>query len=110
MTRALPTAAPLFAALGDETRLRILARLSSEGPMSIARLTAEAGTDVSRQAVTKHLRTLRDAGLVEESRHGRETIWTLEPRRLDDAHRYLDRIGAQWEGALARLKAFVERE
>jgi len=108
MTTHRPAA--LFAALGDDTRLRLVARLSREGPMSITRLTAEAGANVSRQAVTKHLRTLRDAGLVEESRHGRESIWKLEPRRLDDAHGYLDSIATQWEKALLRLKTFVERD
>jgi DNA-binding transcriptional ArsR family regulator len=63
---------------------------------------------VSRQAITKHLRVLADAGLVRSTRRGREQVWDLEPRRLADAHAYLDRISAQWDAALARLKAFVE--
>jgi DNA-binding transcriptional ArsR family regulator len=100
-------AAPLFAALGDETRLRLLVRLSSGGPGSIARLRARS--PVSRQAITKHLEVLSEAGLVRSSRRGRERIWELEPKRLADAHEYLDRISQQWDDALDRLKEFVER-
>jgi DNA-binding transcriptional ArsR family regulator len=99
-------AAPLFAALGDETRLRLLVRLSSGGPGSIAHLSAKA--DVSRQAITKHLEVLTEAGLVRSFRRGRERIWELEPKRLADAHAYLDRISAQWDDALERLQRFVE--
>ena len=99
-------AAPLFAALGDETRLRLLGRLSSGGPGSIAQLSAKAG--VSRQAITKHLEVLSGAGLVLSSRAGRERIWELEPQRLADAHRYLDTISQQWDEALSRLKVLVE--
>jgi DNA-binding transcriptional ArsR family regulator len=99
-------AAPLFAALGDETRFRVLVRLSSGGPASIASLRAKS--PVSRQAITKHLAVLSEAGLVRSSRRGRERIWELEPRRLADAHAYLDRISRQWDDALDRLKKFVE--
>lgn len=102
----LRDAAPLFSALGDETRLRLLARLSSGGPRSIARLAARS--PVSRQAVTKHLEVLSRAGLVRSSRRGRERIWELRPGRLADAHAYLDRISREWDQALGRLKAFVE--
>ena len=70
-------AAPVFAALGDETRLRLVARLSSEGPLSIAQLTR--GGQVTRQAVTKHLHVLADAGVARSRRRGRERIWELEP-------------------------------
>lgn len=101
-------AAPVFAALGDETRLGLVARLGSEGPLSIARLTDRAG--VSRQAITKHLCALSDAGLVKSRRRGRERIWQLDPRRLGEARGYLDRISAQWDAALDRLRRFVERE
>ncbi|MHC5212390.1 MAG: ArsR/SmtB family transcription factor [Planctomycetota bacterium] len=101
-------AAPLFAALGDPTRLALVVRLSSGGPESIAGLSESA--DVSRQAVTKHLHVLSDAGLARSFRRGRQQIWELEPDRLADAHDYLDRIDAQWDDALARLKAFVERD
>jgi len=83
-------AAPLFAALGDETRLGLVARLSSDGPGSITRLAA--GSDVSRQAITKHLEVLSAAGLVRSRRRGRERIWELEPARLDDVHDYLELI------------------
>lgn len=105
-TAALVASATLFAALGDETRLRLVARLCEGGPMSIAKLTE--GADVTRQAVSKHLRLMEDAGLVRVSREGRETVWQLEPRRLDDAHRTLDVISRQWDEALERLKHFVE--
>ena len=99
-------AAPLFAALGDETRLRLIVRLSSGGPGSITHLQEKS--DVSRQAITKHLRVLADAGLVRSTRRGREQIWDLEPRRLVEAHAYLDRISKQWDDALERLRKFVE--
>ncbi len=99
-------AAPLFAALGDETRLRLIIRLSSGGPGSITQLSAKS--PVSRQAITKHLRVLADAGLVRSTRRGREQVWDLEPRRLADAHEYLDRISQQWDAALDRLRSFVE--
>jgi DNA-binding transcriptional ArsR family regulator len=100
-------AVPLFAALGDETRFLLLARLSRGGPGSIALLCAES--TVTRQAITKHLEVLSDAGLVRSVRRGRERIWELEPARLADAHQHLDRISRQWGDALARLKSFVER-
>jgi DNA-binding transcriptional ArsR family regulator len=96
----------LFAALGDETRLRLVARLSSEGPQSITRLTA--GSRVTRQAIAKHLRVMEHARLVHCSRRGRESVWELDRQRLADARRYLDEISAHWDGALSRLKAFVE--
>jgi len=99
-------AAPIFAALGDETRLAIVARLSAGGPMSIVRLTIGAG--VTRQAVTKHLQVLMLAGLVRRHRVGRATRWELEPERLQAARRSLDAISAQWDDALGRLKTFVE--
>ena len=104
--RSLNEAAPVFAALGDATRLAVVARLCTDGPLSISRLSESVA--VSRQAVTKHLETLADAGLVRDARHGRERIWELEPRRLEIARRELDRISAQWDAAIGRLKAFVE--
>jgi DNA-binding transcriptional ArsR family regulator len=99
-------AAPLFAALGDETRLRLVARLSAEGPGSIARLSERSG--VTRQAITKHLRVLEGAGLARSARRGRERVWSLEPRRLDDAHAFLDAVSRRWDDALERLRALVE--
>ena len=102
----LTAAAPVFAALGDPTRLRVVARLCVEGPLSITRLSE--GAKVTRQAITKHLYALSDAGLVRNCRHGRERIWELEPGRLEIAYRYLDRISEQWDAAVGRLKAYVE--
>lgn len=99
-------AVPIFAALGDATRLGLLGRLSSEGPLSITRLSD--GTGVTRQAVTRHLHALGDAGLVRNARRGRERVWELEVKRLEVAKRYLDDIAAQWDAAADRLKAFVE--
>jgi DNA-binding transcriptional ArsR family regulator len=104
----LAKAAPLFAALGDETRLGIVTRLCAEGPLSISRLTAGGG--VTRQAVTKHLHVLAEAGLAHSSQVGRERIWELEPRPMLTARECLDRISAQWDEALARLRRFVEDE
>jgi DNA-binding transcriptional ArsR family regulator len=102
----LRTRASVFAALGDETRLSVLGRLAKGEPQSIARLTA--GTRLTRQAVTKHLRVLEGAGVVRSVRVGRESRFTLEPRPLDEARAYLDVVSRQWDDALARLKAFVE--
>jgi DNA-binding transcriptional ArsR family regulator len=99
-------AAPVFAALGDPTRLRLVARLSVDGPLSITRLSEGAG--VTRQAITKHLEALADAGLVQHNWRGRERIWELEPRRLEMARRWLDRISDQWDAAIGRLRAFVD--
>jgi DNA-binding transcriptional ArsR family regulator len=98
--------APIFAALGDGTRLRLVSRLCAGGPMSIARLTA--GTRVTRQAVTKHLQVLAGAGLVRGRRHGRQSLWELEPRQLEAARRYLDLISKRWDDTLGRLKAALE--
>jgi DNA-binding transcriptional ArsR family regulator len=98
--------ATIFAALGDETRLRIVARLSTSGPMSIAHLTRDAS--ITRQAVTKHLHVLAHAGLARSSRLGRESVWELQPAPLEAARRCLDGISAQWDTALDRLKLFVE--
>jgi DNA-binding transcriptional ArsR family regulator len=98
--------AALFAALGDPTRLGLVARLSSGGPLSIARLTE--GTDVTRQAVTKHLHVLRGAGLVRSTRAGRESLWELETRRLEIARKYLETVSKRWDEALDRLRLHVE--
>ena len=102
----LGQAAPIFAALGEQTRLRLVEKLCTEGPLSITRLSE--GTGVTRQAITKHLQMLADAGLVHDNWSGRERIWELETRRLEKASRCLDQISAQWDAALGRLKAFVE--
>src|SRR2546423_13514764 len=100
------SAAPLFAALGDATRLRLLGRLSADGPLSIRRLSE--GTGVTRQAITRHLEALGRVGLVRDARRGRERVFSLDAKRLEIARQYLDRVAAQWDAAAARLKAFVE--
>jgi DNA-binding transcriptional ArsR family regulator len=100
--------APIFAALGDETRLRLVSRLCSGGPASIARLTA--GFPITRQAITKHLRVMEAAGLVRCTPHGREVVWELQQQRLAAARRHLEMISAEWDATLGRLKAFVEAD
>ena len=102
----LARVAPVFTALGDPTRLALVTRLSAEGPLSIARLTG--GTSVTRQAVSKHLDVLAGAGLVRGVRRGRERIWELDLRRLDQTRRYLDHVSKRWDEALDRLRRFVE--
>jgi DNA-binding transcriptional ArsR family regulator len=98
--------AHVFAALGDPTRLKLVAVLCAGGAFSIAQLTAN--TDISRQGVTKHLHVLAQAGVVRDVKLGRERLWQLEPAQIDEAKRALDAIGRQWEQALGRLKAFAE--
>jgi DNA-binding transcriptional ArsR family regulator len=105
-TAQVRDAAPLFAALGDETRLKLFLRLAEAGPESISRLSARA--PVTRQAVKKHLDVLSRAGLVRGDRRGREHIWQIDPQRIEEARLYLDRISRQWDDALLRLKRFVE--
>jgi len=105
--RSSSSAAPVFAALGDETRLRLVARLCSDGPSSIANLTQ--GAAISRQAITKHLRVMQNAGLVRSTRRGRESCWELDRRRLDEVRRNLDMISKQWDDTLGRLRKFVEK-
>lgn len=102
----LQGAAPLFAALGDATRLGLLACLCASGPLTVTHLSGQF--DVSRQAITKHLEVLSEAGLVKSLRKGRERIWTFEPKRLEDVHQYLERLSQQWDVALERLKVLVE--
>jgi DNA-binding transcriptional ArsR family regulator len=106
LNRELRGSAPVFAALGDETRLLLMARLSRGEPLSISRLAE--GTSLTRQAVTKHLHVLEEVRLVQGSRRGREQIWQMNPGRLDHARRCLETIGRQWERALDRLKEAVE--
>jgi DNA-binding transcriptional ArsR family regulator len=103
---ALKTRATVFAALGDETRLSVLNRLCNGVPQSISRLTA--GTNLSRQAVTKHLRVLANAGMVRSVRVGRESLFELEPQPIEELRDYLDQVSKQWDDALARLKSHVE--
>lgn len=96
----------MFAALGDPTRLQLVAQLCSGGPESITTLCLQAS--VSRQAVTKHLMVLWRAGLTRSRRRGRERIWQLEPGRFAVVREYLEQVGRQWDTALERLKTFVE--
>jgi DNA-binding transcriptional ArsR family regulator len=103
---AAKRSAPIFAALGDETRLRLVTQLSNGEPLSIARLTGSA--KVTRQAITKHLHVLEGAGLVRGVRQGREQLWQLTPSKFDEARRCLEQISEQWDKALERLRKFVE--
>lgn len=98
--------APIFSALGDETRLLLLARLSRGRPHSISQLTE--GSRLTRQAITKHLRILEGAGIVHSVRRGRETQFELDPLPIEEIKGYLDLVSEQWDYALARLKSFVE--
>jgi DNA-binding transcriptional ArsR family regulator len=106
VVRSSEALAHVFAALGDPTRLKLVAMLCAGGAFSIAQLTAD--TDISRQGVTKHLQVLAEAGLVRDVKLGRQRLWQLEPAQIDEAKRTLEVIGRQWELALARLKAFAE--
>ena len=107
-TAGVARASPIFAALGDETRLAVVARLCARGPQSITGLAE--GSNVTRQAITKHLNVLAGAGLVRDVRRGRERIWRLDTKRLEDASLWLERITERWDEALGRLKAFVEEK
>ena len=104
----LEESAPIFEALGDATRLKLVARLCDAGPMSIARLTS--GTAMTRQGVTKHLRVLARAGIVRDARRGRERIWDIDARRLAIARRFLEQASQRWDEALGRLRALVEED
>lgn len=99
-------AAPVFAALGDTTRLELVSRLSDGEPRSIVQLTE--GLDQTRQGVTKHLHVLRRAGIVSSKRVGRESRFTLRPKSIAKARDYLARASAQWDEAIERLRASVE--
>jgi len=98
--------APLFAALGDRTRLSLLTKLSDGQTRSIAGLST--GTELTRQAITKHLRVLENAGLVISSKVGRESQYAFRPEPLDEIRAYLDSVSRQWDDALSRLQVFVE--
>ena len=104
--KTLHNCAPIFAALGDEMRLRLVALLCAGGAMSITQLTS--GTDITRQAITKHLDVLAAAGLVRDVKVGRERLWEFEATQLDEARRSLEVIARQWDHALAKLKLAVE--
>jgi DNA-binding transcriptional ArsR family regulator len=103
---ALRIHAPVFAALGDETRLTLLSKLADGRPHSISQLTQDS--KLTRQAITKHLRVLQRAGVVRCDRLGRESRFEFTPQPIDDLRQYLDLVSQQWDQALSRLKAFVE--
>ena len=110
MSKAEPAAhdpVVIFAALADRTRLGLLRRLSEGETQCIARLSLD--TRLTRQAVTKHLQVLEHAGLVTSARVGRESLYAFRPGPVMEAQAFLDLISAQWDGRLARLKAFVEK-
>jgi DNA-binding transcriptional ArsR family regulator len=99
--------APTFAALGDETRLSLVAKLSGGQPYSISQLTQ--GSRLTRQAITKHLQVLERAKIVHSVRMGRESLFELDPQPIDGLRKYLEIVSEQWDQALSRLKSFVER-
>jgi DNA-binding transcriptional ArsR family regulator len=105
---AVVAKAPLFDALGDPNRLRIITRLCDDGPCSTSQVTQVVA--VSRQAATKHLVLLEAVGLVSSERHGRERIWRIEPEPLTDASDYLSTLSKRWDNAIDRLRAYVEGE
>ena len=98
--------AEVFAALGDQTRLSLVATLCSGQPHSISELTE--GSSLTRQAITKHLRVLQRAGIVRCQRAGRESLFKFNPEPIDAMKQYLDAVSLQWDHALQRLKSFVE--
>jgi DNA-binding transcriptional ArsR family regulator len=102
-----PAPAPVFAALGDETRLTLVAKLCGGQPRSISQLTE--GSRLTRQAITKHLRVLEHAGIVRGVRAGRESLFAFNPQPMEEIKSYLDLVSEQWDQSLSRLKAFVER-
>jgi DNA-binding transcriptional ArsR family regulator len=103
-----PYLAPLrvFSALGDETRLRLVEKLCERSPQSISELTSD--TEVTRQAITKHLRILEDAGLVKNIREGRESLFEFQAKPMAEVKKYIERVSEQWDTSLARFKTFVE--
>lgn len=98
--------ASVFAALGDETRLSLVAKLSASRPRSITQLAK--GSRLTRQAITKHLQVLERAGIVRSIRSGRENLCAFEPGRINEAKAYLDSVSKQWDQVLSRLNAFAE--
>jgi len=104
---ALKVRAAVFAALGAETRLALIEKLSGGAPQSISSLAE--GSTLTRQAITKHLRILEDAGVVQSIRVGRENLFEFRIEALKELQSYLERVSEQWDEALARLKGFVEK-
>jgi DNA-binding transcriptional ArsR family regulator len=98
--------APVFAALGDDTRLSLVAKLCARQPYSISQLTE--GSGLTRQAITKHLRVLESVGIVRSVHKGRESLFEFDPKPVEESRKYLDFVSKQWDQALSRLKSFVE--
>ena len=98
--------APVFAALADQTRLSLVAKLCRGQPYSISQLAE--GSKLTRQAITKHLRVLEGVGIVHSVRTGRESLFEFDPAPMDEIRKYLDLVSEQWDQALSRLKTFVE--
>jgi DNA-binding transcriptional ArsR family regulator len=92
----------VFAALADPTRRRLIVELGSRGPSTATELAADL--PVTRQAVAKHLGALSSAGLVDSRRRGRETRYTLTPRPLAEAARWMAEVGARWDERLEALR------
>lgn len=99
--------APIFAALGDRTRLSLVGRLSKGRAYSVSELTQ--GSKMSRQAIRKHLRVLENVGIVHGIRRGRESLFAFDPAPIEEIQKYLEFVSGQWDQALARLKSFVEQ-
>ena len=98
--------APVLAALGDETRLALVAKLSGGQPCSISQLTK--GSKLTRQAITKHLRVLESVGIVHSVHAGRESLFEFDPTPVEEMREYFDFVSEQWDQALVRLKSFIE--
>jgi DNA-binding transcriptional ArsR family regulator len=106
MSAPTAVAAPLFDALGDPNRLRIIVRLCDLGPSSTSQVTQVI--PVTRQAASKHLALLENAGLVTSTRRGRERVWTVQTEPLARASDYLNQLSRRWDSAVDRLRAYVE--
>lgn len=107
MSRSARSHAQVFAALGDETRLALIAKLSPGQPLSISRLAE--GAPVTRQSITKHLRVLENAGMLRCTHSGRESLFQFNPRPIAEIQEYLDRVSKHWDERLARLRNLVEK-
>lgn len=106
MSKPERAVAGVFFALGDETRLAVMRKLSTGTALSATALSD--GAEISRQAIVKHLRVLEGAGLVSHAKHGREVLYSLESRRLSEARAFLEAVSARWDRALDRLRKLVE--
>jgi DNA-binding transcriptional ArsR family regulator len=106
LARQSPKAAMVFAALGDPTRLALVVRLCDGSRCSIAQLSD--GQPLTRQAISKHLRVLEDSHVVRSERAGRENLYVLDPRPIENLRSYIELVSRQWDTTLSRLKSFVE--